>query len=154
MRIADAYSSGKNKLSIGKEGICTIDGAVEGNPGRGGIGVILEEKKGGKTTFIVSKGVVGNITNNEAEWLALLEALRLAKRKGFSKLEVITDSQLLFKQWEGSYKVRAPHLRKLYERAKNLGRVFEELKIVKASRKETKEAHLLANKAIEKGERK
>lgn len=138
---------------MGKEGICIIDGAVEGNPGKGGIGIVLKERGEDKSTAVVSKNV-GDVTNNEAEWLAFIEALRLAKRRGFSKLEVITDSQLLLRQWEGAYKVRAPHLQKLFEKAKGLASAFEELRVVKGSRKETREAHRLANMAIKGGKEK
>lgn len=133
-----------------KEGICIIDGAVEGNPGRGGIGIVLRDKGNKRSPIMVSKGV-GNVTNNEAEWLAFLEALRLAKRKGFTKLEVITDSQLLLRQWEGIYKTRATNLRKLLEKARKLAIGFEEIKVVQGSRKDTKEAHRLANNAIKGG---
>lgn len=138
---------------MGKEGICIIDGAVQGNPGKGGIGIVLKEKGEDKSTVVVSKNV-GDVTNNEAEWLAFIEALRLAKRRGFSKLEVITDSQLLLRQWEGAYKVRAPNLQKLFKKAKGLASAFEELIVVKGSRKETREAHRLANMAIKGGKEK
>lgn len=133
-----------------KEGTAIIDGAVEGNPGRGGIGIVLVEKEEGKPLISVSKRV-GDVTNNQAEWIALVELLKIAKEKGFSKIEVFTDSQLLIRQWEGFYKVRTPHLQKLYQEAKDLAKGFEEVKIFKGTRKEIKEAHRLANKAIIEG---
>lgn len=153
MRIADEYSFGKNDFPKDKEGICVIDGAVEGNPGEGGIGIVLKKKVEGEPLIALSKRV-GKVTSNEAEWLAFLEALRLAKREGFSKLVVITDSQLLLKQWNGSYKVRAPHLQKLHKKARDLAMTFEELKVLKLSRRWTREAHRLANKAMEGGKEK
>lgn len=153
MKIVDVYSSWKNEFPKGKEGICLIDGAVQGNPGQGGIGIVLREKQSDKSPLMLSREV-GEVTNNEAEWLAFIEALRLAKEKGFTKLEVITDSQLLLRQWEGTYKTRARNLQKLLQKARHLAEAFEELKIVKGERKETQQAHRLANKAIVGRERK
>jgi ribonuclease HI len=133
---------------IEKEGIAIIDGAVEGNPGRGGIGVVLKDRKG-EWTLLVSKEV-GDVTNNEAEWLSFIEALNLARRNKFLKLEVVTDSQLLVRQWSGLYKTRAKNLLKLFKKAKKLAEGFQELRLRQGTRKETREAHILANQALKK----
>ena len=132
-----------------REGIAIIDGAVEGNPGRGGIGVILKDKKGDKV-FSLGK-FVGNVTNNEAEWLSFIEALNIARRNKFQKLEVITDSQLLVRQWGGFYKTNAKNLLKLHRKARRLAEGFQELRLRQGMRKETREAHILANQAIKRG---
>jgi ribonuclease HI len=133
---------------IYKEGIAVIDGAVEGNPGKGGIGIILRDRNGEKT-FFISKAV-GNVTNNEAEWLSFIEALNLARGNKFQRLEVVTDSQLLVRQWSGLYKTRAKNLLKLYRKAKKLAEGFQELRLRQGTRKETREAHILANQALKK----
>jgi ribonuclease HI len=133
---------------IYKEGIAVIDGAVEGNPGKGGIGIILRDRNGEKT-FFISKAV-GNVTNNEAEWLSFIEALNLARGNKFHRLEVVTDSQLLVRQWSGLYKTRAKNLLKLYRKAKKLAEGFQELRLHQGTRKETREAHILANQALKK----
>jgi ribonuclease HI len=133
---------------IYKEGIAVIDGAVEGNPGKGGIGIILRDRNGEKT-FFISKAV-GNVTNNEAEWLSFIEALNLARRNKFQRLEVVTDSQLLVRQWSGLYKTRAKNLLKLYRKARRLAEGFQELRLLQGMRKETREAHILAHQALKK----
>ena len=133
---------------IEKEGIAIIDGAVEGNPGRGGIGVVLKDRNS-EWTLLVSKEV-GDVTNNEAEWLSFIEALNLARRNKFLKLEVVTDSQLLVRQWSGMYKTRAKNLLKLFKKAKKLAEGFQELRLRQGTRKETREAHILANQALKK----
>jgi ribonuclease HI len=133
---------------IEKEGIAIIDGAVEGNPGRGGIGVVLKDRNS-EWTLLVSKEV-GDVTNNEAEWLSFIEALNLARRNKFLKLEVVTDSQLLVRQWSGLYKTRAKNLLKLFKKAKKLAEGFQELRLRQGTRKETREAHILANQALKK----
>jgi len=133
---------------IEKEGIAIIDGAVEGNPGRGRIGVVLKDRNS-EWTLLVSKEV-GDVTNNEAEWLSFIEALNLARRNKFLKLEVVTDSQLLVRQWSGMYKTRAKNLLKLFKKAKKLAEGFQELRLRQGTRKETREAHILANQALKK----
>jgi ribonuclease HI len=133
---------------IEKEGVAIIDGAVEGNPGRGGIGVVLKDRNS-EWTLLVSKEV-GDVTNNEAEWLSFIEALNLARRNKFLKLEVVTDSQLLVRQWSGLYKTRAKNLLKLFKKAKKLAEGFQELRLRQGTRKETREAHILANQALKK----
>jgi len=133
---------------IEKEGIAIIDGAVEGNPGRGGIGVVLKDRNS-EWTLLVSKEV-GDVTNNEAEWLSFIEALNLARKNKFLKLEVVTDSQLLVRQWSGLYKTRAKNLLKLFKKAKKLAEGFQELRLRQGTRKETREAHILANQALKK----
>jgi ribonuclease HI len=133
---------------IEKEGIAIIDGAVNGNPGRGGIGVVLKDRNS-EWTLLVSKEV-GDVTNNEAEWLSFIEALNLARRNKFLKLEVVTDSQLLVRQWSCLYKTRAKNLLKLFKKAKKLAEGFQELRLRQGTRKETREAHILANQALKK----
>ncbi|MGB9877696.1 MAG: ribonuclease HI family protein [bacterium] len=134
---------------IEHKGIAIIDGAVKGNPGKAGIGVVLKNSNGEK---VLSLGkFIGKATNNEAEWLAFIEALRLAKKK-FQKLEVITDSQLLVRQWNGLYKIRAQNLLKLQKKAKKLAEELKELRVKQGTRSETREAHDLANKAIKDDE--
>lgn len=88
-----------------------VDGSAEPNPGPGGFGVYLE---GGGKSWERSKRLEYT-TNNEAEYLALLEAVRMAKQHGAEKLVVQTDSQLLFHQVRGEWRVREPRLRALLE---------------------------------------
>lgn len=65
------------------------------------------------------------VTNNEAEYRALIHALEDAlstlHREGadprLAQLEVRGDSQLVIRQLRGEWKVRMPNLRPLWERA-------------------------------------
>jgi pyridoxal phosphate enzyme (YggS family) len=83
-----------------------IDGASRGNPGEAGFGVLLETD--GQEEEIL--GYLGRATNNVAEYAGLLAALTRAASTGLAKLTVISDSQLLVRQMEGSYRVKAQHL--------------------------------------------
>ena len=62
---------------------------------------------------------VGDKTNNEAEYLALIEALSLASKRAGS-IEIRSDAELIVKQMEGGYRVKDPELKPLWEKAQNL----------------------------------
>ncbi len=73
---------------------------------------------------------VGDKTNNEAEYLALLEALSIISEKWATStgtipaevgpVEVRSDSELVVNQMKGSYKVKEPHLKPLWDKARNM----------------------------------
>lgn len=58
---------------------------------------------------------VDGLTNNEAEYRALLAALDDAPQG--TSIRVITDSQLVCEQMKGNYRVTRPELRKLRDAA-------------------------------------
>jgi len=93
-----------------------FDGACSGNPGPTGGGAIVVI--GGARTVLSEHGGVG--TNNEAEYLGLLVGLRHARERGADTVTVRGDSQLIIRQLEGRYQVKAPNLRPRYEEAKAL----------------------------------
>jgi len=82
-----------------------IDGSSIGNPGPGGSAYILEDSDG----KVIEEGSRGfeKVTNNEAEYLALLMGLEAAKEKNIKKVMIITDSELLFHQLLGEYRLKA-----------------------------------------------
>jgi hypothetical protein len=66
------------------------------------------------------------MTNNQAEYTALVRALEHATRLGtHHRLTVHSDSELLVKQMRGEYKVKDAGLRALYEEASRLADRFE-----------------------------
>jgi len=95
------------------------DGGSRGNPGVSGIGVIINGEQG-RTIHKISK-FIGVKTNNEAEYLALIEALTyvrdsLASLK-ISEICFFSDSQLLVRQINGKYKIKAANIKPLYQLA-------------------------------------
>ncbi len=106
------------------KGILFFDGSSRGNPGNAGIGVVIvrEDKKVKK----LSKSI-GTATNNQAEYIALIEGLKLAKKLGINKLKVKGDSELIIKQVKGEYKVSDKKLKKLYEKVKEIEKDFEKI---------------------------
>jgi ribonuclease HI len=123
-----------------------IDGASKGNPGKAGIGVVIQSHDG--SVIQTYKEYIGYATNNQAEYLALIKGLDLASKRGAVNLEVYSDSELLIRQMNGEYKVRNPHLRKLYGQVKNLEKGFKKITYRHISRKQNYLADKLANEAI------
>ena len=122
-----------------------VDGASKGNPGRAGIGVVFQ--KDGKIIQEFCKDI-GQATNNVAEYSALIFALTKAKELDAEKLSVYTDSELMFRQLTGKYKVKNEHLKPLFEQANELASSFERVEIQHVMREKNKDADRLANEAL------
>ena len=87
------------------------DGGARGNPGPGAIGVVVRED--GKILVKYSCMIGSFVTNNIAEYEALIKALQLAS-KHTKEVTCILDSELVVKQLLGEYKVRNPRLMELF----------------------------------------
>ncbi len=103
-----------------------IDGAARGNPGPAAFAFIIQ-KEGAPA--LEEKGTLGTMTNNLAEYTALVRALERARELGAERLIVHSDSELLVKQMNGEYRVKNPDLRVLYDRARELGGQFKQVVI-------------------------
>jgi ribonuclease HI len=122
-----------------------IDGASRGNPGEAGFGVLVEA--GGEREEIL--GYLGRATNNVAEYAALIAVLTLAADRAVSKLVVYSDSQLLVRQVDGTYRVKAPHLVPMFLRVLRLRNRIPDFAIEHVAREDNKDADRLANQAID-----
>lgn len=94
-----------------------IDGSSRGNqlgPGRraGRIAVVIGREK------ILED--VGDVTNNQAEYMALIKALEVIRERGIERATIYSDSELLVKQIKGEYRVRNPNLKPYYARVRAL----------------------------------
>jgi ribonuclease HI len=69
-----------------------------------------------ETSYTFGK-YIGQRTNNEAEYEALILALEFALKLGYGKLIVYSDSQFMVRQIQGAYRVNAPTILPLYEKA-------------------------------------
>ena len=90
------------------------DGASRGNPGRSGCGALLMDPSTGRVLASDTKYVGNQETNNEAEYHGLMLALRLAQRHHATYVHVYMDSQLVVRQMQGLYRIKATNLRRLY----------------------------------------
>ncbi|XP_025661266.1 uncharacterized protein [Arachis hypogaea] len=123
-----------------------VDGAS--NQTSGGAGIILESPAG----VIYKQSVKFDfpVSNNQAEYEALLGGLVLAREVGATRLEICSDSQVVTAQVNGSYQARDSLLQKYLERVKELGKQFEEVTVQHVPRKRNTRADLLSKLASTK----
>jgi ribonuclease HI len=128
------------------------DGGSRGNPGLAGIGAVVEV--GGETKHY-SEFIGDKKTNNEAEYQALIFALKKVKqlvgkvRAKEAVLDCYADSELMVKQLNHQYKVSNENIQKMFIEIWNLMLDFKKVKISHIPREENKEADRLANKAMD-----
>lgn len=133
--------------------IVYTDGASKGNPGPASIGVVICNNKG-EVLKEYSKEI-GRATNNEAEYQAVIFALKKIKslfgKKQIkqSEIEVRSDSQLLISQLNGSYKILDKKIQKLFIEVWNLKTEFGKVSFKLIPREENKLADKLANKIFQ-----
>lgn len=108
------------------------DGGARGNPGPGAIGVIVRENEKILTKFSAKIGKY--LTNNVAEYEALIKALELASKFTNEKITCVLDSELVVKQLLGEYKVKHPGLIPLFLKVQKLQENFESIKYVHVNR--------------------
>ncbi len=117
------------------------DGACSGNPGEAAIGIVIKDQ--GKVIKEISEAI-GPATNNIAEYSALLRALKEAQVLGFKNICLHTDSELMFNQIRGTYKVKAEQIKPLYEQAMVLVKWFTKIEFKWIPRELNKDADRLA----------
>lgn len=126
------------------------DGASAGNPGRGGAGAALYAPSG-ELAAEISRYLGPRVTNNEAEYMALLAGLNEALGRGAARLHIRMDSELVVNHVLGIYKVRNPRLFQLYQEVKTLLAKLEAYDIQHVRREMNALADSLASKAARHG---
>jgi ribonuclease HI len=122
------------------------DGGARGNPGPSAIGFVLEIP--GQAIIAVGE-CIGNATNNQAEYEALLRGLNKAVKEGVQEIVCYLDSELVVKQLKGEYKVRDADLKKLFDKVKDLAKKFTAVEFIHVRREKNKQADKLVNKALD-----
>ncbi len=122
-----------------------IDGGSRGNPGEAGAGLVLDVGDGRLETHTI---YLGRATNNEAEYGALLAALERFAALGVAEVVIFSDSELLVRQMNGYYKVKAANLQPLWRAAQQLAGTFRSFSIRHIPRTANAEADRLANEAM------
>lgn len=123
-----------------------IDGASSGNPGEAGAGIVVFDPHGAE--LFKESLYLGRMTNNMAEYEALLRVIRRAHASAIRRLHVSTDSQLVARQITGEYKIRNARLSRYYEKAVALIRSFDSFSIRHIPREENKLADKLAKDGV------
>ncbi|XP_009774699.2 uncharacterized protein [Nicotiana sylvestris] len=87
------------------------------------------------------------ITNNEAEYEAVIAGLELALELEIEQIVIKSDSQLVVNQMRGTYTAREARMQQYLEKARNLVTQFQTWKVMQIPREENAEANALANLA-------
>ena len=104
-----------------------VDGASRGNPGLAGAGAAIKDPWGSVVKRL--KKFLGSVTNNVAEYNALIMGLEAAQSMGIDDILIKADSELMVKQVNGLYRVKSEDLRPLYDRAMTSLKGFKTFKI-------------------------
>lgn len=132
--------------------IVNTDGGARGNPGPSGIGFVIQQDG---AVIKTGKAYIGETTNNQAEYEALIRALgeldTLAPQEGRkdNHVEVRMDSELVIKQLRKEYKVKDAGLKLQFAKVGMLIAKFPSISFVHVMREENGAADELANEAMD-----
>lgn len=122
------------------------DGGARGNPGPAGIGYVILLEDGRE---IAAGEYIGEATNNQAEYRALLAGMQRARKEKIEELECRLDSELVVKQLNGEYRVKDVDLKPRFEEVKSLAAAFFHISFTHVLREKNKPADKLVNKAVD-----
>jgi ribonuclease HI len=132
--------------------IVYADGGARGNPGPAGIGVVIMRGSRAIGKYAAS---IGRRTNNEAEYEAVIFALKKLKHL-FGKqktrdleIEVKMDSELVARQLSGQYKITEERFYPLFIKVWNLKMDFGNITFQEIPREKNKEADRLVNEELD-----
>ncbi len=140
----------KNKILI------HTDGGARGNPGPAAIGVVIEGPFGKKEYG----EYIGEATNNEAEYKAVIFALKKLKQllgnssAKSAEVDVILDSELIEKQLKGEYKIKEKNLQNYFVEVWNLKSDFGSVSFRHVLRGENADADRIVNQVLDREENK
>ncbi len=123
------------------------DGGARGNPGPAAIGAVISSEDG-KVLEEISR-TIGETTNNQAEYQAIIAGLEAAHALGAEAVECFLDSELVVKQLKHEYKVKNKELAPLFVKVHNLSLKFKKISYTHVPRERNKEADRLVNEALD-----
>ncbi|OGD25357.1 hypothetical protein A2819_01425 [Candidatus Azambacteria bacterium RIFCSPHIGHO2_01_FULL_40_24] len=127
--------------------IIYTDGGSRGNPGPGALGVVVIDELG--KVLKEYSHYLGEVTNNQAEYEAVIFALQKAKQLRIKEVELRVDSELIGYQLLGKYKIKDPDLQPLFIKAWNLRLDYEKVDIKIIPREQNKKADKLVNRELD-----
>jgi len=123
------------------------DGASQLDRNNAGIGGLL--KSGQEIVFSFAENI-GDCTNNEAEYLALIRGIELCIKNKILDIEIFCDSELIVRQVNGDYKVKNERMIKLHAKALDLCSMLGKWSVSHVLRDKNVEADLLSKEGLTK----
>ncbi len=133
-------------MDEGQQLVLRTDGASRGNPGHAAAGVVVEADDG--TVLATGKHYLGVMTNNQAEYRALILGLKAVARYEPVAVRVYMDSELIVLQMKGQYRVKNEQLLPLYTEARALAARLGQVTFMHVPRGNNALADRLANEAL------
>jgi ribonuclease HI len=127
--------------------IVHVDGGARGNPGPAAAACVISSPTG--EVLGEHAELLGSVTNNVAEYRALLLGLTQARELGATEVEVVGDSELIAKQVRGIYKVKHEAMKPLHGEALAALKQFERWSIRTVPRAQNADADALVNSALD-----
>jgi ribonuclease HI len=126
----------------------SCDGGARGNPGPGALGYALFDPEGRE---VEARGeYLGPVTNNVAEYRALISGLEAAARHRSDPLRVHMDSELVVRQMTGQYRVKNLGLKALHQQAKEALSKLGRVRWASVPREQNARADALVNQALDR----
>jgi probable phosphoglycerate mutase len=122
-----------------------VDGAIAGSR-QTGVAAICKSPTGHFVGWLSRQ--MKRMTNNEAEYQAVLLGLELAGQLGATKVEIVSDSEVVVRQMMGYSRVNSARLKKLHHETCQVVRHFQEVTFRNVGREQNKVADALAADAL------
>lgn len=126
------------------------DGGSRGNPGPAAIGIVVYDQD--KNIIFELAKYIGNKTNNQAEYQAVLEAIKwLCEHiSRIKKVDFFVDSELVAKQLNGEYKIKSANIKPLVNQINQLRNTLPfKITFTHLLRSNNKKADQLVNQALD-----
>jgi ribonuclease HI len=124
-----------------------VDGGARGNPGPAAIGAVVSTPDG--EVVDEASAVIGEATNNVAEYRGLLLGLERARALGATEVAVVNDSELVARQVSGEYKVKHAGIKPLHGQAMDALGQFDRWTIRSVPREQNDRADELVKRALD-----
>lgn len=127
--------------------ISFTDGGSRNNPGPAACGAVIKNEK--QDLLFTGSEFLGTATNNQAEYGALILALKKAGELGGTEIICYLDSELVVKQLNRQYKVKDEKMKLLFSEVVKLALNFDKVEFVHIPREKNKLADKLVNERLD-----
>jgi ribonuclease HI len=124
-----------------------VDGGARGNPGPAAAAAVVSTPEG--EVLDEAAELLGEATNNVAEYRGLLLGLARARALGATEVEVVNDAELIAKQVNGEYRVKHAAMKPLHAEALEALGAFARWEVRTVRREHNAHADRLVNAALD-----